>query len=146
VGQRGVYLVSTLSTHFGNAAVNHIYRTVWNEAQQAWVAVAETVTGRGKSHSLSTGARASSTAPAPAVVVLTLCIGLGLASKAWSLDTAALPTGGRVVAGAASISQSGNTLTVQQNSNRAALDWQSFNVGSAARVNFVQPSSRPAAQ
>ena len=28
--------------------------------------------------------------------------------------------------------------------NRAAIDWQTFNIGSAARVNFIQPSSSAA--
>ena len=52
-----------------------------------------------------------------------------------------LPTGGVVAAGQASIVQQGATLNINQTSNRAALDWQSFNVGSAAQVNFNQPSS-----
>jgi filamentous hemagglutinin family protein len=50
-----------------------------------------------------------------------------------------LPSGGQVVAGSASISQSGAALTVQQNSQRAALDWQTFNIGSQASVHFEQP-------
>ena len=32
-------------------------------------------------------------------------------------------------------------LNINQSSNRAALNWQTFNVGSAAQVNFNQPSS-----
>ncbi len=52
-----------------------------------------------------------------------------------------LPTGGQVVAGKAAIAQSGSVLNVNQSSQRAAIDWQSFNVGAAAQVNFKQPSS-----
>ncbi|MCD6061469.1 MAG: filamentous hemagglutinin N-terminal protein, partial [Moraxellaceae bacterium] len=52
-----------------------------------------------------------------------------------------LPTGGNVVGGSASISQNAATLTVQQSSSRAAIDWNTFNVGQDARVEFVQPSA-----
>jgi filamentous hemagglutinin family protein len=56
-------------------------------------------------------------------------------------QNAALPTGGSVVAGAASISQSGNTMNIQQSSNRAVINWSSYNVAANAQVNYVQPSS-----
>ncbi len=52
-----------------------------------------------------------------------------------------LPTGGQVVAGKAAIAQSGSVLNVNQSSQRAAIDWQSFDVGAAAQVNFNQLSS-----
>ncbi|MEI7538404.1 MAG: filamentous hemagglutinin N-terminal domain-containing protein, partial [Comamonadaceae bacterium] len=52
-----------------------------------------------------------------------------------------LPTGAQVVAGKASISQSAATLNVNQSSNRAAIDWAAFNVGSQAQVNFNQPGA-----
>jgi filamentous hemagglutinin family protein len=52
-----------------------------------------------------------------------------------------LPQGGKVVGGSAAISSSGNTLTVQQSSQRAAIDWNTFNVGSGAQVNFNQPNA-----
>ena len=52
-----------------------------------------------------------------------------------------LPTGGQVVAGSASISQGSNAMQVTQSSTRAAIDWQSFNIGNDAHVNFVQPSA-----
>src|SRR5690349_17411021 len=53
----------------------------------------------------------------------------------------ARPTGGVVAAGSASIGFAGNTTAVTQTSSRAAIDWQSFNVGSNQRVTFRQPSS-----
>ena len=51
------------------------------------------------------------------------------------------PTGGAVVAGTARIAASPTTTTVTQSSGRAAVNWQTFNVGSAATVDFVQPSA-----
>ncbi|MDE1153351.1 MAG: filamentous hemagglutinin N-terminal domain-containing protein [Micavibrio sp.] len=51
------------------------------------------------------------------------------------------PEGGSVVSGTASIASSGSTLTVTQGSNRAVIDWKSFNIGAGETTNFVQPSS-----
>lgn len=58
-----------------------------------------------------------------------------------------LPQGGVVTRGSASIntgtSAAGNALmTVNQSSNRAVIDWSSFNVGASAKVQFNQPSNR----
>ncbi len=58
-----------------------------------------------------------------------------------AISATQLPQGGKVAAGTASISQSGNNLHINQSSNRAVLDWNSFNVGAKAQVNFAQPSA-----
>ncbi len=51
------------------------------------------------------------------------------------------PAGGTVVAGSARIAQAPGETTVTQTSARAAINWQSFNVGSAAQVRFKQPDA-----
>lgn len=43
--------------------------------------------------------------------------------------------------GAASVSTSGNTMTVDQSTDRAVLNWASFNVSADGRVVFNQPRS-----
>ncbi len=53
----------------------------------------------------------------------------------------ALPTGGQVSAGAASINTSGNKMNITQSSQNAAINWQTFNIGQNAWVNFAQPNS-----
>lgn len=53
----------------------------------------------------------------------------------------ALPTGGVVAAGQASISQTGAAMQVQQTSQRAVINWGTYNIGQNASVNYVQPSS-----
>jgi len=53
----------------------------------------------------------------------------------------ARPTGGVVVGGQAGISQTGNSTVIDQASERAAINWQSFNVGSQQSVTFEQPNS-----
>lgn len=53
-----------------------------------------------------------------------------------------LPTGGQVHTGQASISQSGANMLIHQSSDRAAIHWQSFNLGKDAHVQFQQPSAQ----
>jgi filamentous hemagglutinin family protein len=56
----------------------------------------------------------------------------------------AAPQGGNVSAGQAAIQHNGNLTTITQGSQRAAIDWRSFNVGSAETVNFIQPNASAA--
>ncbi|MCF8169465.1 MAG: filamentous hemagglutinin N-terminal domain-containing protein [Rhodoferax sp.] len=117
--------------------MNKSYRLIYNDITQTWVAASEITKGRGKRSSgvvrlagaglLSTAALSGALAGPPNLP------NLPAATQ--------LPTGGQVVAGQASISQSSSTLNVNQTSNRAALDWQTFNVGKSATVNFNQPGS-----
>lgn len=53
----------------------------------------------------------------------------------------ARPMGGVVVAGSAVISRTSNNTAIDQSSQRAAVNWQSFNVGSQQSVTFNQPST-----
>jgi filamentous hemagglutinin family protein len=55
-----------------------------------------------------------------------------------------LPTGGTVSAGQAVISQSANTMSIKQYSQRAIIDWNSFNIGANAQVNIQQPNAQAA--
>ncbi|MGK5051977.1 YDG domain-containing protein [Janthinobacterium sp. RB2P8] len=114
----------------GHATINRFYRLIWSEKQGAWVAVAENVRGRGKSSGRG-------------AFMAALFAGLGLAPFAWAGPPGAnqLPTGGQVVGGAATITQGGSQMTIKQATQRGAIDWQSFNVGSQAQVNFQQPNS-----
>lgn len=52
-----------------------------------------------------------------------------------------LPSNGVVAAGQAAIAQQGNQMTVNQSSQSAVIDWQSFNIGANAGVNFAQPNA-----
>jgi filamentous hemagglutinin family protein len=55
---------------------------------------------------------------------------------------AALPSGGQVVAGQASIaSPNSNQVTITQSSSRAVINWGSFNVSAGQKVQFKQPNA-----
>ncbi|WP_162889803.1 two-partner secretion domain-containing protein, partial [Pseudomonas savastanoi] len=62
-----------------------------------------------------------------------------------AVEPGALPTGGKVVGGQALLHQQGNQLVVEQHSDRAILDWQSFDIGQNASVRFNQPGSNATA-
>ncbi|MEI7868582.1 MAG: MBG domain-containing protein, partial [Candidatus Methylumidiphilus sp.] len=77
---------------------------------------------------------------------IVLAVHLALAGAAMAdPSTNALPTGGQVVSGQATIQQQGGNMDIQQGTPRAALDWQTFNIGAQAQVNFHQPDANSVA-
>ncbi|PCE25317.1 hypothetical protein BWP39_12385 [Paraburkholderia acidicola] len=68
-----------------------------------------------------------------AVLLLLLLSGTAVAQS--------LPTGGSISAGNGRISQSGQTLTVDQGSPKLSINWNSFNIGAGQTVNFNQPGT-----
>ena len=88
-----------------------------------------------------TSRRPGAAALARPASLLTAASALLGAGAAHALPAGALPQGGAVVGGSASISQSGSTLTVNQSTNRTVIDWRSFNIGSGAQVVFDEPGS-----
>jgi len=109
--------------------MNHSYRVVWNVVTKVWQAVSEIARGRGKSKSVSQTVG----------VVITTATMLGVGAQAFAAGS--LPTGGNVVAGSGTINQSGSSMTINQNTAKLAIDWQSFSVGQGNSVNFVQPNA-----
>jgi filamentous hemagglutinin family protein len=55
------------------------------------------------------------------------------------------PEGGQVAAGSATINTVPGTVTVQQQSNTAIINWQSFSIGAGELTKFIQPSANSAA-
>ncbi|MCF6258058.1 MAG: filamentous hemagglutinin N-terminal domain-containing protein [Gammaproteobacteria bacterium] len=51
------------------------------------------------------------------------------------------PTGGEVVGGSGSISQSGINTTINQTTQNMAINWQSYNINANERVQYIQPDS-----
>ncbi|MDL2198534.1 MBG domain-containing protein [Halopseudomonas aestusnigri] len=76
-------------------------------------------------------------APTALAIAISLC--------AAQLHAADLPTGGNIVGGSGSISQDGNSLNVQQNSDKLITNWDSFDIGAGNTVNFYQPGSNSVA-
>ncbi|WP_338761751.1 YDG domain-containing protein [Massilia sp. METH4] len=109
--------------------MNRIYRVIWNACTGCWQVVSELGSGRVKSSTSRARRRRQAT-------LLALAVATAAAQAA-----VPLPTGAQVVAGQASVGYSGQTMTVQQSSAKAAIDWSNFSIGQNHTVNFVQPSS-----
>jgi filamentous hemagglutinin family protein len=90
---------------------------------------------------ISLGQRLRASTALQAAAVALVAVPLASLPAAAQLSPTAHPTGGSVVAGQASIGQNGNTTTIGQSSQRAAVNWQSFDVGSQSTVQFQQPSA-----
>lgn len=140
VDQRRPYFLTSRSStdrpRFLAKPMNKIRRVVWNAALRPWQASADLTRSHRK------GGRQKVERRTIAVRATTLLL------APWSLPLAALssdlPTGGTVTAGVGTIVRSGSTMTITQQSERMAIDWNGFSIGASATVRFVQPSSRSA--
>lgn len=110
--------------------MNHTYQSVWSEKRSPYVVASE----KSKNQDRKEGSTRAG-------MVGALLSGLLGSMNALAIDANTLPTGGVPSAGAVTIAQSGNTLNVDQISQRAAINWQSFSVGANATVNFNQPNT-----
>jgi trimeric autotransporter adhesin len=128
--------------------MNHVYRLKRSGRTQQLQPVPETARAAGK------GSRTGKTLAQTVTAALASVALGGMASLAHAQQAPPvnnppavnqLPQGGVVTRGNANIvsSTSGNTalMSVNQNSQRAVIDWSSFNVGSQAKVQFNQPSA-----
>ncbi len=71
---------------------------------------------------------------------LTLLVAASRGANAGELAPDTLPGGGTVVGGQADISTDGARMDIAQRTERAIIDWQTFDIGSEARVSFLQPT------
>ena len=137
----------------GRASLNHVYRTVWNQALGAMVAVAENASSGGRSVGVSRNAHARLTiddaAPPLRVMALSIFVALG----AFAAHAQTLPAGGVAVHGGAAFNLGGTSINSSQpnrltvtttngaNSNHSAINWNSFSIGGGNTTNFVQPNA-----
>jgi filamentous hemagglutinin family protein len=107
--------------------MNHIYRLVWSQLANAWIAVAENARGHGKSIA---GRKLVAAA-------------LALAGGALSVPSAyaANAADATVTGGAGSVSQSGATTIIHQGSQRLAIDWTNLSTAANEALVFNQPNA-----
>ena len=68
-------------------------------------------------------------------------LSVGMLSTLSPRDAKADPTGGVVVGGAATINQSGTHTQINQGSQTAIINWQTFGIQQGESVNFAQPNA-----
>ena len=139
--------------------MNKVCKVIWSHVLQGMVVVSEVVTSRGKTRSVrraeltrargvaalrldgmavrAGGLKVNALAGALALAFGPLGAGHGQAQGVLhSLAHNALPAGGSVAAGRATISSSGANMVIDQATSRAVVNWHSFNVGQGAAVHF----------
>ena len=124
--------------------MNHIYRLKRTGRTLQLQPVPEITRSAGKGQRRTGRTRGQVTGHVVASVALAGLVGLTHAQQAPPTATQ-LPQGGVVSRGSATIStsvgQGSAQMSVNQTSNRAVIDWTSFNLGANAKVQFNQPSS-----
>ena len=124
-----------------HASFNRFYRLVWSRHTESWHVVSEITRAQGKGGCRARGAVAG--------VLASVALG-GAGIQAYAQQAPppvnALPTGGVVAQGVATISQSVTAQTaamaVNQASQRAVVNWNTFNIGQNASVTFNQPNAQ----
>jgi len=137
-----------------HASMNRIYRLVWNAALSLWVAVAENAKGMSKGGSActsvqwdsvqaaegrgqgggGTGFRLNTACRAALVLLASLAV---LTHEAHAADAA----NASVSTGAGTVSTVGNTTTINQASQRLAIDWTSLSTRANEALVFSQPNA-----
>ena len=120
----------------------HCFKVVFSKRLGQCVPVGESSVSQGKGQ----GARAGTAlvwrlwGTWPASTVSLACL---VCLPAWAQPApTALPSGSSVAAGVATVSSSGASMAIRQGSDRAIVNWQSFNIGKEASVLIVQPGSQ----
>lgn len=98
--------------------MNHIYRSLWSESLNTWIAVSENTKGKAKSSQSS------------------VCFALLF----WSASIWALPTGEQVVAGQAQVIPTAGQMQILQTTPQAIINWQGFSIQPHESVMIQQPS------
>jgi len=114
--------------------MNRIYKLIYNDKTGAYIAVSEIAKGFGKKTSSCATAIGAYTRVTLKALAIFLMVSFGG-------DVYAMPAGGVVTAGGASISSGAANMTITQSTQKAAINWQNFNIGKSEAVQFVQPNS-----
>jgi filamentous hemagglutinin family protein len=122
--------------------MNHIYRSIWNEALGAWVAVSEITKGQGKR---SSNRRKHTMTASPLKDWQSFTPLLATSLLLCTSASFALPTGDQLVAGQATVSNpAANQLQINQTSQQAIVNWQGFSIAPNEAVNIQQPNANAA--
>ncbi|MEG2921196.1 MAG: GLUG motif-containing protein, partial [Acinetobacter sp.] len=123
--------------------MNKVYKTVWNKSLGCWQVTSELTRShsRGGQSSTVTGHVKETKTWFQTLRLSLLSLAL-LPISLWAgVSDVQLPTGGSVTVGSAQVSQNNNTLNVHQNSQNVGIQWDTFNIGQNATVNFYQPNT-----
>ncbi len=114
--------------------MNRTYQSIWDDRTGTFVAVSEIAHCAGRRSSPGIACPQPGTGFAVKGLVLALMLSFGAPIQA-------LPVGGTVSLGSATISKGAASTTITQSTQDAAINWLSFNISAGEAVRFVQPGS-----
>ncbi|MES2280982.1 MAG: YDG domain-containing protein [Pseudomonadota bacterium] len=125
--------------------MNRIYRVVWNTALSLWVAVAETAKGKTKGGAGRSALTASASHQSPGFplharcrAALIMLLSLAVANQQVHAADAANAS---LVVGAGTVNTSGNITTINQATQKLAIDWTSLSTRANEALIFNQPNA-----
>lgn len=113
--------------------MNKIFNVIWSKTKEQWIVVSERVKTNG------------GVPKSPLRSLATLAAMLLMDNPLFALDPGTLPSGGQITTGSGTIAVGGDRMTVNQSSPQMIANWNSFNIGSNAAVQFNQPNSTSSA-
>ncbi len=113
--------------------MNRIFNVIWSKTKEQWIVVSERVKTNG------------GVPKSPLRSLATLAAMLLMDNPLFALDPGTLPSGGQITTGSGTIAVGGDRMTVNQSSPQMIANWNSFNIGSNAAVQFNQPNSTSSA-
>jgi trimeric autotransporter adhesin len=119
-------------------SLNHIFKVKWSTALNAFVVVAEIIAGACKSQASNnplSQQHPKHTCPLFKYTAMVSAIVIAL----YPTRLAANPGGFHSIYGNTEISVSGNVTTLKQTSDKAIVNWDSFNIDANERVSILQP-------
>ncbi|MEN8657099.1 MAG: filamentous hemagglutinin N-terminal domain-containing protein, partial [Marivita sp.] len=134
-------LLTIIANNALEIPVNKLFRVIYSKTTQCMIVVPEVgPAGSGTtSERKRRRARAKLSGVSHAILVSALMSGTNAYAQAIDLT---LPQNGQVVAGQTQIGTSApGSMVINQSTQRAAINWDSFNIGGDARVEFRQPST-----
>ena len=117
------------------------YRLIFSKRLKALIAVAECCLSAGKAVGESSFVQSIPKSQYTRFIGALSFAYLSVCSAYGAPAVDALPQGGVVAQGAASIQQTNNLMNITQSTDKAVVNWQSFDIGSAARLNVLQPNA-----
>ncbi|MFV0335202.1 MAG: filamentous hemagglutinin N-terminal domain-containing protein, partial [Tropicimonas sp.] len=124
--------------------MNKFFRVIWSKTRNCMIVVPEAGRiGAGKASARRTRRQREACAAPLAASLLAAFLAAGPALPAGAQTAPmTLPQNGQVAAGQARITtQTPGAMVIDQGSNRAVINWDSFNIGRDASVTFRQPST-----
>ena len=122
--------------------MNKFFRLIWSKNLHRIIVVPEVGPARSAAPSARKRRRAEKAKPTALAALAIVALGASGGQVAAQPIGTQLPQGGTITAGQAQIAtHAAGVMVIDQSSPRVAIQWDSFDIGAAAKVSFQQPAT-----